>query len=314
MSLEAFLLTWVDETFPITKIFPQGYSNKKILAELIIITKSLINCGKGSLQHKNKVFYYRTYMPTLVLGEESNSKKSISSDFFVYSFNSNNKKVFLLYLTDTNFNKKDIDSLTKKIYEILDEGAFEKHDIKKESARRINFLYDQYKNPETNSGCYIQLNEIKEIKKTKKRKKLRDYQLDLLESAKPVISLYSYNKLKQDMDEIQKRNKIKKKLNFKYIKKIENKEAAIIKHINKCNKNLKNTKSVGQSKFVFNLPFLKFKRVVQKDNLKKLQKSLTKGKDHNSEVSSSSINEKEEENKNNKKRKIKLEIFEKINV
>ena len=75
MPLEAFLLTWVDETFPITKIFPQGYSNKKILAELIIITKSLINCGKGSLQHKNKVFYYRTYMPTLVLGEESNSKK-----------------------------------------------------------------------------------------------------------------------------------------------------------------------------------------------------------------------------------------------
>jgi hypothetical protein len=170
MPLEAFLLTWVDETFPITKIFPQGYSNKKILAELIIITKSLINCGKGSLQHKNKVFYYRTYMPTLVLGEESNSKKSISSDFFVYSFNSNNKKVFLLYLTDTNFNKKDIDSLTKKIYEILDEGAFEKHDIKKESARRINFLYDQYKNPETNSGCYIQLNEIKEIKTITKEK------------------------------------------------------------------------------------------------------------------------------------------------
>ena len=170
MPLEAFLLTWVDETFPITKIFPQGYSNKKILAELIIITKSLINCGKGSLQHKNKVFYYRTYMPTLVLGEESNSKKSISSDFFVYSFNSNNKKVFLLYLTDTNFNKKDIDSLTKKIYEILDEGAFEKHDIKKESARRINFLYEQYKNPETNSGCYIQLNEIKEIKTTTKEK------------------------------------------------------------------------------------------------------------------------------------------------
>ena len=170
MPLEAFLLTWVDETFPITKIFPQGYSNKKILAELIIITKSLINCGKGSLQHKNKVFYYRTYMPTLVLGEESNSKKSISSDFFVYSFNSNNKKVFLLYLTDTNFNKKDIDSLTKKIYEILDEGEFEKHEIKKESGRRINFLYDQYKNPETNSGCYIQLNEIKEIKTTTKEK------------------------------------------------------------------------------------------------------------------------------------------------
>ena len=53
----------------------------------------------------------------------------------------------------------------------MDEGAFEKHDIKKESARRINFLYDQYKNPETNSGCYIQLNEIKEKNKKKEKSK-----------------------------------------------------------------------------------------------------------------------------------------------
>ena len=139
--LEAFLLTWVDDSFPITKIFPQGYSNKKNLAELLIITKSLLQCGKGSLQHKNKLFYYRTYIPALIVGEESLSKKSSFTDFFASSFNSANKKVFIIFLCDINYKKKNIDSLTKKIYEILDEGAFEKQYLKKESTRRINFLY-----------------------------------------------------------------------------------------------------------------------------------------------------------------------------
>ena len=158
--LEAFLLTWVDESFPITKIFPQGYSNKKNLAELLIITKSLLQCGKGSLQHKNKLFYYRTYIPALIVGEESLSKKSSFTDFFASSFNSTNKKVFIIFLCDINYKKKNIDSLTKKIYEILDEGAFEKQDLKKESTRRINFLYEQYQNLSQNSDRYIQLNDI----------------------------------------------------------------------------------------------------------------------------------------------------------
>ena len=158
--LEAFLLTWVDESFPITKIFPQGYSNKKNLAELLIITKSLLQCGKGSLQHKNKLFYYRTYIPAIIVGEESLSKKSSFTDFFASSFNSTNKKVFIIFLCDINYKKKNIDSLTKKIYEILDEGAFEKQDLKKESTRRINFLYEQYQNLSQNSDRYIQLNDI----------------------------------------------------------------------------------------------------------------------------------------------------------
>ena len=159
-GLEAFLLTWVDDSFPITKIFPQGYSNKKNLAELLIITKSLLQCGKGSLQHKNKLFYYRTYIPALNVGEESLSKKSSFTDFFTSSFNSTNKKVFIIFLCDINYKKKNIDLLTKKIYEILDEGAFEKQDLKKESTRRINFLYEQYQNLSQNSDRYIQLSDI----------------------------------------------------------------------------------------------------------------------------------------------------------
>jgi len=159
-KLEAFLLTWIDESFPITKIFPQGYSNKKNISELLIITKSLLKCGKGSLQHKNKLFYYRTFIPSVMASEEPLSKKSSLTEVFSSSFNSSNKKVFVLFLCDINYKKKDIDILTNKICDVLDENAFEKQDLKKETTRRINFLYEQYQNFEQNSGRYIQLNDI----------------------------------------------------------------------------------------------------------------------------------------------------------
>ena len=162
MPLEAFLLTWVDDVFPITKCFPQDYSNGKIISELLIITKNFMDCGKGILQHKKKVFYYRTYIPSNSSEDESSSKKSSSfTDFFIYSSNSPIKKVFLLFLCDINYKKKNIDNLTKKIFEILDEGAFIKQDLKKESSRKINFLFEQYKSPETNKDKFIQLKDIK---------------------------------------------------------------------------------------------------------------------------------------------------------
>ena len=154
-KLEAFLLTWLDDLIPITKVFPQGYPNKKNLAELLVITKSLLNCGKGTLQHKNKLFYYRTYIP-----DDNPSKKSSYSDINTSNSNTNIKKVFILFLCDNNYKKKDIDTLTKSIYEILEEDAFDKQDLKKEHSRKINLIYDLYQNIETNSEQYIQLSDI----------------------------------------------------------------------------------------------------------------------------------------------------------
>ena len=92
--------------------------------------------------------------------EEPLSKKSSLTEVFSSSFNSSNKKVFVLFLCDINYKKKDIDILTNKICDVLDENAFEKQDLKKETTRRINFLYEQYQNFEQNSGRYIQLNDI----------------------------------------------------------------------------------------------------------------------------------------------------------
>ena len=154
-KLEAFLLTWLDDLIPITKVFPQGYPNKKNLAELLVITKSLLNCGKGTLQHKNKLFYYRTYIP-----DDNLSKKSSYSDINTNNSNNNIKKVFILFLCDNNYKKKDIDTLTKSIYEILEEDAFDKQDLKKDHSRKINLIYDLYQNIETNSEQYIQLSDI----------------------------------------------------------------------------------------------------------------------------------------------------------
>ena len=154
-KLEAFLLTWLDDLIPITKVFPQGYPNKKNLAELLVITKSLLNCGKGTLQHKNKLFYYRTYIP-----DDNLSKKNSYSDINTSNSNTNIKKVFILFLCDNNYKKKDIDTLTKSIYEILEEDAFDKQDLKKEHSRKINLIYDLYQNIETNSEQYIQLSDI----------------------------------------------------------------------------------------------------------------------------------------------------------
>ena len=154
MPLEAFLLTWIDNLIPITKIFPQFYSNKKNLAELLIITKSFIDCGKGSLQHKNKIFYYRTYLQSR--DDDSNSNEIITSSSVL-----NIKKVFLLFLCDVNYKKKDIDTLTKQIYEILDQGAFDSKDLKVDSSRKLNFLFEQYRNNTENISLLIPLNDIK---------------------------------------------------------------------------------------------------------------------------------------------------------
>ena len=158
MPLEAFLLTWIDNLIPITKCFPQYYSNKKNLAELLIITKSFLDCGKGSLQHKNKIFYYRTYLQQ---GQNDDSNSNSNNEIITNSSNFNIKKVFILFLCDINYKKKYIDILTKKIYEILDEGAFENKDLKDDSLRKINFLFEQYQNIRINSEQLIPLKDLK---------------------------------------------------------------------------------------------------------------------------------------------------------
>ena len=107
------------------------------------------------------------------------------------------------------------------------------------------------------------------IKKTKKSKKLKDYQTELLDTAKNVISIYNYDKLKKEFDVIQKWNKYKKKLNLNFIKKLEIDEKVIIDDVNKCNAEyLKSKTSRGNKKYKFKLPILEFKSVIKIKNKK----------------------------------------------
>ena len=81
--LEAFLMTGVEDELPLIKYYPLDYSNQNSLAELLIIANSFKKCGKGSLQHKNKIFYYRTYIPALSKADSNSISNESFSDYFV---------------------------------------------------------------------------------------------------------------------------------------------------------------------------------------------------------------------------------------
>lgn len=143
-GLNSLLMTGIDDEFPLIKFFPLNLNDKNILTELLIISNSYKKCGKGSLQSKNKIFYYRTYIPSLPQTNENNSSISQSfSDFYIYSYDCSKKKFFLIYYCDLNYNSKNIDNLTNKIFEILDQGAFEGHELKRESCNQINEIFEQ---------------------------------------------------------------------------------------------------------------------------------------------------------------------------
>ena len=106
---------------------------------------------------------------------------------------------------------------------------------------------------------------LDELKKSKKRKKLKEYQNELLYTTKNVISVYGYDKLKKKFEEIEKWNRFKNVLNFRFIKQIENDEKKIINDVIKQNKNItKKKKFGGKIRFQFKLPMIKFKSVIKK--------------------------------------------------
>ena len=159
-GLEAFLICDIDDEIPLNKIFPLYYNDQSNLTELLIIAQNFKKCGKGCLQHKNKIFYYRTYIPTLPKNEVNSISNDSFSDYFIYSYDTSRKKFFLLFLCDSKYKQKYIDDLTAEIFEILDNNAFEGHEIKNESCHLINSLFDKYKKIEPNLGMLNPLTEI----------------------------------------------------------------------------------------------------------------------------------------------------------
>ena len=124
---------------------------------------------------------------------------------------------------------------------------------------------------------------------------MKDYQTELLETAKKVVSIYNYDKLKKEFNEIQKFSKFKKELNFNFIKKLENDEKIIINDINKCNaKYLKSKTSRGNKKYKFKLPILVFKSVIKIKDKKWMEFMMNRNNENKklSRLDTSEISEK----------------------
>ena len=87
------------------------------------------------------------------------------SDFYIYSYDCSKKKFFLIYYCDLNYNSKNIDNLTNKIFEILDQGAFEGHELKRESCNQINEIFEHYQKlvPKQKLSKNNQLDDINNI-------------------------------------------------------------------------------------------------------------------------------------------------------
>jgi hypothetical protein len=159
-GLEALLMSSINDEIKFEKVFPSNYSDQNTLTELLIISKYLKKCGKGSLQHKNKIFYYRTYIPSIRRPNGNSGRSDTFSDMFTYNFDSKGKKYFLLFLYNSKYKVKNIEILSNKIFEILDNNSFEGHEIKIESCIKISNIFEKFKNIEPNLSENNQLTEL----------------------------------------------------------------------------------------------------------------------------------------------------------
>ena len=161
-GLEALLISSINDEIRLNKIFPLNYSDQNNYTELIIISKHLKKCGKGSLQHKNKIFYYRTYIPSIRKPNGNSGRSDTFSDMFTYNFDSKGKKYFLLFLCYSKYKVKNIEILSNKIFEILDNNSHENegNEIKIESCIKISNIFDKFKNIEPNLLENNQLTEL----------------------------------------------------------------------------------------------------------------------------------------------------------
>ncbi len=159
--LQVLLIVGMDEDYPFTKVFPPNYKDQKLISELMTITKNFKNCGKGRLQHKNKIFYYRTYTPEIQKDNDTDNSDYDESLCNSHNRNYHKRKYFLIYLCDLKYKSNDIELLTNEIFEILDNDTCrDGRKINKETSDQINEVFKKYKKLQPNFGKCNQLTDI----------------------------------------------------------------------------------------------------------------------------------------------------------
>ena len=168
--LKCLLMTSVQEDLKFTQYFPLNSDDEKnIYNELLIISKYLTKCGNGSLQHKNTIYFYRTYIHS---NFEKNENYNDDNNFYNENkTNKNNQKIFIIFFCSLKYNQKHIDNFTTEIFNIFDKNGFNGEKLNDASLSKINTLFKKYQklSPE-----FKQLNPMKkynsyEIVKTEEK-------------------------------------------------------------------------------------------------------------------------------------------------
>ena len=139
-GLKVLLMTNISDEISFTQYFPINYSKKNIITELLIITKNFNKCNKGSLQHKNSIYYYVTYIP------QSYRNRAYTNISTISTTNKNIEKFFILFYCDKSYKKSHIDNFILELFEILDQGAIHENNLKNEQKFKINELFKKYQN------------------------------------------------------------------------------------------------------------------------------------------------------------------------
>jgi hypothetical protein len=127
----------IEEEFPFMQYFPISYEKSYIINELLILSKIFKNCGKGCLINKDKIYFYKTYIP--------NMENMI---------NKTKRKILLLFYCESSYKQKYIDEFTNNIFDLLEKDVFENNKLKKNITKTINDLFDIYKNIKNKDEIY----------------------------------------------------------------------------------------------------------------------------------------------------------------
>ena len=138
-ELKLLLMISAQDDFQFIQYFPQSYEQPYKVNELLLYSKFFKKCGKGCLISKDKIYFYKTYVPNI---------ENIP--------NNNKKRIFLFFYCDLSYKQKYIDEFTENIYDLLDLDAFneENNTLKKKISKIINDLFEIYKNVNNKEEIY----------------------------------------------------------------------------------------------------------------------------------------------------------------
>ena len=137
-GLKLLLMISAQDDFEFIHYFPQSYQQPYKVNELVLYTKFFKKCGKGCLISKDRIYFYKTYIPNM----ENNA-------------NNNKKRIFLFFYCDLTYKKKYIDEFSENIFDILDLDVFnENNTLKKKISNIINDLFEIYRNVNNKEEIY----------------------------------------------------------------------------------------------------------------------------------------------------------------